>query len=100
MLDLTSYARTPTDLYSHSEIFPILDSLEHVQATLRGLTISVDDASPDVLDAITRQFESLEGLHLVGNAYEGFIPTPGLYARDVTENIVGLLPFYLCIDIF
>lgn len=87
-LDLGQYVGHANDAYSQSEVHAILDHLCNPLQALKSLTITVDDASPSVLEHITRRLPDLEGLHLVGADINGFLPTVALYTRDVTEAIV------------
>lgn len=89
-LDLGCYLGHVKDAYSQSDIFTLLDVCG-ASHELKSLTISVDDASPSLLDRIVKRLPHLETLHLVGSDNNGFLPVVAVYTRDVTEAIVSQL---------
>lgn len=89
-LDLGCYLGHVKDAYSQSDTVTLLDMCG-ASHKLKLLTISVDDASPSLLDRIVKRLPHLETLHLVGSDNNGFLPAVAVYTRDVTDSIVSQL---------
>lgn len=92
-LDLTLYVRSPKELYCETDAFSIIDCLRDACQKLRGLILSVDDASPTILERVAQQLPNLASLHFIGTANNDFVPVPSVYVRCVNENIVRICRF-------
>lgn len=99
-LDLTLYVKSPKELYCEPDAFSIVECLRDACQNLRGLILSVDDASPAMLERIAQQLPNLTSLHFVGAANNDFVPVPSIYVRCVNENIVRIYLFRIVDNVY